>query len=88
MKVQADKKRTERVFAVADWVYLRLVPYQHKSLATHHFHKMQPRFYGPFQVLAKVSNVAYKIQLLNHSKLHFVFHVSCLKKNLGENVQT
>ncbi|CAN6720302.1 unnamed protein product [Malus baccata var. baccata] len=88
MKVQADKKRIERVFEVGDWVYLILVPYQHKSLATHHSHKLQPRFNGPFRVLAKVGNVAYKIQLPNHSKLHHVFHVSCLKKHLGENVQT
>ncbi|XP_070681682.1 uncharacterized protein [Malus domestica] len=88
MKVHASKKRIERVLAVGDCVYLRFVPYQHKSLATHPFHKLQPRFYGPFQVLAKIGNVAYKIKLLDHSKLHLVFHVSCLKKHLGEHVQT
>lgn len=87
MKVQADKKRTERAFEVGNWVYLRLGPYQHKSLAAYSFHKLQPRFYGPFLVLAKVGNVAYKIKLPNHSKLHPVFHVSCLKKHLGGTIQ-
>lgn len=87
MKVQADKKRSERVFEVGDSVYLRLVPYQHLSLASHPFHKLQPRFYGQFQILSKVGPVAYKLKLPDHSKLHPVFHVSCLKKHLGSNVQ-
>lgn len=61
MKVQADKHMSGRIFNFGDWVYLRLVPYQHLSLASHPFHKLQPSFYGPFQVLAKVGPVAYKL---------------------------
>lgn len=40
------------------------------------------------KVLAKVGNVACKIKLPDHSKLHPVFYMSCLEKHLGENVQT
>lgn len=87
MKVQADKHRSKRVLNVGDWVYLRLVPYQHFSLAFHPFHKLQPGFYGPFQVMSKVEPVACKLQLLEHYKLHHVFHVSCLKKQLRATVQ-
>lgn len=87
MKAQADKKRFERVFEVGDSVYLRLVPYQQLSLASHPFHKLHPRYYGPFQILSKVGPVAYKLKLPDHSKLHLVFHVSCLKKHLGSNIQ-
>lgn len=61
MKVQTDKHRPEMVFEVGDLVYLRLVPYQHLSLASHPFHKLQPKFYGPFQILSKVGPAAYKL---------------------------
>ena len=37
MKQHADKHRSERSFEVGDMVFLRLVPYQHQSLATHPF---------------------------------------------------
>ncbi|TQD73313.1 hypothetical protein C1H46_041154 [Malus baccata] len=87
MKVQADKHRTEREFAAGDWVYLRLIPYQLKSLASHSFHKLQPRFYGPYQIISRIGSVAYKLQLPENTKLHPVFHVSCLKKHLGPQVQ-
>ncbi|KAB2609297.1 hypothetical protein D8674_012465 [Pyrus ussuriensis x Pyrus communis] len=88
MKVQADKHRTEREFVVGDWVYLRLISYQPKSLASHSFHKLQPRFYGPFQIISKLGAVVYKLQLPPNTKLHPVFHVSCLKKHLGPQTQT
>jgi hypothetical protein len=32
--------------------------------------------------------VAYQLALPNHSKLHHVFHVSCLKKVIGTKCQT
>jgi Integrase zinc binding domain/Chromo (CHRromatin Organisation MOdifier) domain len=40
--------------------------------------KLAPRRYGPFKVVAKVSNVAYKIQLPTTWKIHDVFHASLL----------
>ncbi|KAM1097370.1 hypothetical protein ACFX19_015033 [Malus domestica] len=86
MITQANKHRTERSFNVEDFVYLRLVPYHQKSLALHPFHKLHPRFYGPFEILARVGSVAYKLKLPSHSKIHLVFHVSCLKKKLGTSV--
>ncbi|KAM1904015.1 hypothetical protein ACFX13_041456 [Malus domestica] len=86
MKQQADKHRSERSFEVGDMIFLRLVPYQLQSLAKHPFHKLQPRFYGPFKVLQKIGQVAYKIELPATSKLHPVFHLSCLKKQLGFDI--
>ncbi|KAB2599988.1 hypothetical protein D8674_010259 [Pyrus ussuriensis x Pyrus communis] len=86
MKVQADKNRSERTFEVGDWVYLKLIPYQLQSLATHAYHKLHPKFYGPFEVLEKVGSVAYKLKLPETSKIHPVFHVSCLKKHVGLDV--
>ena len=49
--------------------------------------KLSPRFYGPFMVVEKVGSVAYKLDLLVDSKIHSVFHVSCLKEKLGRRHQ-
>jgi hypothetical protein len=32
MKQQADQHRSERIFEVGDWMFLRLQPYKHMSL--------------------------------------------------------
>jgi hypothetical protein len=86
MKIQADKTRTERVFQEGDWVYLRLQPYRHKSLAAQKNLKLSPHFFGPFRILQKVDTVAYKPDLPAAARLHPVFHVSCLKKKLGQHM--
>ena len=43
---------------------------------------MSPQFCGPFKILKKVGEVAYKLDLLAHSKVHLVFHVGRLRKHL------
>ena len=85
MKFQADKHRQDRTFKVGDWVYLRLQPYRQKTLAYKGKWKLSPRFFGPFQILQKVGAVSYKLALPPESRLHPVFHVSCLKMKLGPN---
>jgi hypothetical protein len=39
-------------------------------------------------VIHKVGEVAYELELSKGSKIHNVFHVSCLKKDLGQQVTT
>mgnify|MGYP001556539705 CR=1 FL=1 len=46
--------------------------------------KLNPRYIGPFEILATIGPVAYKIQLLQElNNVHPTFHVSNLKKLLS-----
>lgn len=62
-KAQADKHRSERSFDVGDLVYLKLQSYVQTSIATRASHKLSFRYFGPYQVLAKIGTVAYKLLL-------------------------
>jgi hypothetical protein len=65
---------------------LRLHSYRHASLKRSGAEKLNPRFYGSYRVIRKVGEVAYELQLPEDSKIHNVFHVSCLKKAVGQHV--
>nr|GEX97350.1 hypothetical protein [Tanacetum cinerariifolium] len=43
-------------------------------------HKFSQKFYGPFEIIAKVVQVAYKLKLPAQAQIHNVFHISQLKK--------
>lgn len=86
MAQYANAHRSEREFKVLDWVYLRLQPYKQATVALHRNMKLAPRFYGPFQVIERIGAVAYKLQLPDDAKIHPVFHVSLLKKKLGQHL--
>lgn len=87
MKVQADKKRSEREFKVGDSVYLRLQPYVQTSVAERSSQKLSFKYFGLYLVLQRVGKVAYRLQLPPSSRIHPVVHVSQLKKALGEKDQ-
>ena len=48
--------------------------------------KLSPKFYGPYKVLQKISTMAYKLELPSSSRVHPIFHVSCLKKVIGNKI--
>lgn len=72
MKVHADKYRSDRSFQVNEWVWLKLHPYKQHSLQSRINHKLSSRFYSPFQVVAVVGKVAYKLRLSSSATIHDV----------------
>ncbi|WMV30165.1 hypothetical protein MTR67_023550 [Solanum verrucosum] len=47
--------------------------------------KLSPRYVGPYQILRRISKAAYELELSNDlASVHPVFHVSLLKKCVGD----
>lgn len=76
MKSYADKNDSFREFRIVDLVYLKLQPYVQSLVSRRANHKLSFIYFGPFQILDKVSKVVYCLQLPPDSSIHPVFHVS------------
>ena len=82
MKMQADKNRKEMVFHVGEQVLLKLQPYAQSSLVNRPCHKLAYKYFGPYKIVERIGEVAYKLDLPYSSLIHPVFHVSQLKPPL------
>ncbi|GJQ99061.1 retrotransposon-related protein [Tanacetum coccineum] len=83
MKHQANKKRSDRVLKVGDWVFLKLQLHRQVSIRQGRQNKFSPKSFGPLQVVEKIGHVAYKLNLPTHSEIRNAFHVSQLKPYKG-----
>ena len=75
-KSYADKRRRPLTFEVGDYVYLKVSPM--KGVKRFGMKKkLSPRYVGPYKIVERKGNVAYKLQLPPEMSTIFdVFHVS------------
>ncbi|KAI3797689.1 hypothetical protein L1987_32952 [Smallanthus sonchifolius] len=84
-KSYADKRRRELEFHVGDMVLLKVSPWK-GIIRFRKRGKLSPRFVGPFKILARVGQVAYRLDLPGAlSEIHPMFHVSHLRKCLADD---
>ena len=83
MTCKANAHRRDFEFSVGDLVLLCLQPYRQSTASARHSHKLSKRFYGPFPILARIGQVAYRLGLPESSRIHPVFHISVLKPFRG-----
>ncbi|GJU49976.1 hypothetical protein Tco_1219531 [Tanacetum coccineum] len=83
-KSYADVRRKPLEFQVGDRVMLKVSPWK-GVVRFGKRGKLNPRYIGPFKVLAKVGTVAYRLELPQQlSRVHSTFHVSNLNKCLSD----
>ncbi|GJU90153.1 reverse transcriptase domain-containing protein [Tanacetum coccineum] len=79
-KSYADLKRKPMEFQIGDKVMLKVSPWK-GVVRFGKRGKLNPRYVGPFKVIERVGEVAYKLELPEElSRVHNTFHVSNLKK--------
>uniref|UniRef100_A0A251VQQ9 RNA-directed DNA polymerase n=1 Tax=Helianthus annuus TaxID=4232 RepID=A0A251VQQ9_HELAN len=83
-KSYADKGRKPMEFETGDFVLLKVSPWK-GVIRFGKKGKLAPRYVGPFKILERIGEVAYRLDLPEElSNVHPVFHVSNLKKCLAD----
>ena len=79
-KCYADRRRRELVFSTRDMVFVKVSP----TKSVFRFGKkgkLSPRFVGPFEILDRIGEAAYRVALPpQYAQIHNVFHVSMLRR--------
>ena len=83
-KSYADKRRRPIESQVGDRVLVKVSLWK-GVIRFRKRRKLGPRFIGPFRIIARVSNVGYRLELRDEmSGIHNTFHVSYLRKCLAD----
>nr|GEU66445.1 putative reverse transcriptase domain-containing protein [Tanacetum cinerariifolium] len=81
-KSYADVRRKPLEFQVGDKVMMKVPPWK-GVIRFGKRGKLNPRYIGPFKILAKVGTIAYRLEFPEQlSRVHSTFHVLNLKKCL------
>jgi len=83
MKKYADARHEDITFSVGQWVYVKLCPNRQRSVAGVNHSKLSKRYFEPFKILARVGEVAYRLELPAEARIHPVFHCSLLRHYHG-----
>ena len=86
MKQTMDKSRKDVTFDVGEMEFLKLHPYRQQLIFKRAHQKLVGHFYEPYPIIQKIGMVAYKLQLSEGARIHPIFHVSLLKKIVGDLV--
>ncbi|XP_078443753.1 uncharacterized protein LOC144713129 [Wolffia australiana] len=85
MKKYADQHRRDVEFQVGDKVLLKTnAPMLKTKQARQRQKGLVPRYDGPFEVVAKIGRVAYRLNIPRQLAVHPVFHVSVVKKYIPD----
>ncbi|GKB76399.1 putative reverse transcriptase domain-containing protein [Tanacetum coccineum] len=83
-KSYTDRRHKPLEFQAGDKVMLKVSPWKGVIRFGKRW-KLNPRYVGPFKILAKVGTVAYQLELPEQlSRVHSTFYVSNLKKRFSD----
>ena len=83
-KSYADPKRKHVEFGVGEYVFLKVSPMR-GVMRFGKKGKLAPRYVGPFEIVDRVGDVAYRLELPpNFANVHPVFHISMLRKYVSD----
>ncbi|GJY98032.1 RNA-directed DNA polymerase [Tanacetum coccineum] len=81
-KEHADKHRKQVLYREGDLVWIHL---RKERFPVGHFRKLKPRGDGPFRVLKKINDKAYKIELPGHYNVSATFNIADLSSYKGDS---
>jgi hypothetical protein len=79
----ANKERQPHNFQIGDLVFLN----RKNIKTTRPARKLDDKFFGPFKIIQRINDVAFKLKLPASLKIHPVFHVSLFKPKDPDNIE-
>ena len=83
-KSYANNRRRDLEFEVGDVVFFRISPWK-DILRFGKRGKLSPRYIGPYRIVERIGEVAYRLELPSDlDRIHDFFHVSMLRKYIPD----